>query len=75
MAYVESVLRPHGVRLGNSIDSHPACESTWPDPWRTTPMCTPAYHHTPWAAIRTDMGSYNPFTNCKLQTNSQCGPE
>ena len=29
----------------------------------------------PWAAVLTDMGSYNPWTSCKLQSNSQCGPE
>jgi hypothetical protein len=75
MTYVASVLNPHGVRLGNSIDSHPACEFSGPSAYRTTPMCAPAYHHSPWASILTDMGTYNPWTNCKLQTNSHCGAE
>ena len=53
MTYIASVLNAHGVRLGNSIDSHQACEFDEPGADRTTAMCAPAYHHSPWAAILT----------------------
>lgn len=75
MSFIEETFRPWGIKLTNSIDSHPACEQGGGDSNLTDAMCDPAYHHQPWASVLTDMGSYNPFTNCKIQSNSNCGPE
>ena len=54
MAYVAGVLRPHNIGLGLSINSD--CEAGSGS--SSDPSCDPAYHDTPWAAILTDMGTY-----------------
>ena len=56
MSYVASVLRPHGVGLGISINSGCERESYASG---AGPSCCPAYRNTPWAAVLTDMGTYS----------------
>ena len=54
MAHIASVLRPHGIGLGLSINS--VCESR-SLAVSSDPTCAPAYRDTPWAAVLTDMGT------------------
>ena len=53
MAHVASVLRQHGLGLGNSISS--ACEQK--NALNGAPFCSPAYRDEPWASVLTDMGT------------------
>jgi hypothetical protein len=75
MAHVASVLRQHGLGLGNSISS--SCEQK--NGLDGAPFCSPAYRNEPWAAFLTDMGTYSPVTGCGChgcpydpQFNSNC---
>jgi hypothetical protein len=54
MALVAETLRPHGVGLGISINSR--CEAGVGS--HSDPSCNPAYRNMPWAAVLTDMGTY-----------------
>ena len=60
MAHIASVLKPHGVGLGNSIEStchdYDACNN---DEHPADPCCCPAYRNVPWADVLTDMGTYS----------------
>eukprot|EP01051_Picozoa_sp_SAG22_P018417 SAG22_NODE_3095_length_1946_cov_1.397401_2_plen_223_part_00 len=55
MSHIASVLRPHNIGLGLSINS--ICESK-SLAVSSDPTCAPAYRNTPWAAVLTDMGTY-----------------
>jgi hypothetical protein len=75
MAHVASVLRDHGLGLGNSISS--SCEQK--NALNGAPFCSPAYRNEPWASVLTDMGTYSPVTGCGChgcpydpQFNSNC---
>ena len=61
MAHIASVLQPHGVGLGNSVDSgcfaydeltKTRCS---PDGGHSDPCCCPASRDVPWADVLTDM--------------------
>ena len=76
MAHVAAVLRPHGVGLGISINS--GCENQ-AYAAGADPTCCPAYRDTPWAAVLTDMGTYNgpaadPVAWYKNGTRGSCPP-
>ena len=61
MAHIASVLKPHGVGLGNAINS--GCivysESTKDGIAKYDPTCAPASRDVPWAGVLTDMYSYS----------------
>eukprot|EP01046_Picozoa_sp_COSAG06_P000633 COSAG06_NODE_18_length_34640_cov_31.179989_9_plen_398_part_00 len=75
MAFIAETLRPHGIGLGISINSN--CEA---GPGSSSdPSCNPAYRNTPWAAILTDMGTYEigdqqPTWSRRGPGNSTCPP-
>lgn len=66
MAHIASVLKPHGIGLGNGVVSQCAtldmCTASG-DPFNSDPCCCLAYRDTPWADVLTDMGSYSPLSN------------
>ena len=80
MAHIASVLRPHGIGLGLSINS--VCESR-SLAVSSDPTCAPAYRDTPWAAVLTDMGTcesadsavgfVKPHTKTVRRRHSQAG--
>lgn len=84
MAHIASVLRPHGIGLGNSISS--GCfaydETTktrcGPDGGHADPTCCPASRDVPWADVLTDMYSYQVINEVpdwsKNGTRGTCGP-
>ena len=74
MTYVAGVLRPHDIGLGLSINSN--CEA---GPYSSSdPSCDPAYRDTPWAAVLTDMGTYEigaePAAWARNGTRGSCPP-
>ena len=69
MAHVASVLRPHGLGLGNSISS--SCEERGAADGGA-PFCVPAYRSTPWASVLIDMGTYQPVTGCGCGQSKAC---
>ena len=76
MAHVASVLAPHNIGLGISINS--GCENKgYVD--GSDPTCCPAYRDVPWAAVLTDMGTYGgpgdaPVGWMKNGTKGSCPP-
>ena len=63
MAHIASVLKPHGVGLGNGIvagctDGFHCRDDDPANTANTDPCCCPAYRATPWADVLSDMGSY-----------------
>lgn len=59
MSHIAAVLKPHSIGLGLSINS--VCESE-SLAVSSDPTCAPAYRDTPWAAVLTDMGTYDTLT-------------
>ena len=65
MSYIASVLKQHGIGIGNSVASWCASyEQCTPDGGSSDPCCCPAYRNQPWADVLTDMGSYS-ISNAK----------
>ena len=64
MAYISSVLAPHGIGIGNGIVS--GCEGSdlcAPGGGTSDPCCCPAFRDMPWADVLVDMGAYSIFGN------------
>jgi hypothetical protein len=65
MAHIASVLKPHGIGLGNSISSgcfaydNVTKTRCAPNGGRSDPCCCPASRDVPWADVLTDMYSYH----------------
>jgi hypothetical protein len=84
MAHIASVLKPHGVGLGNSISSgcfaydELTATRCGPDGGHADPCCCPASRDVPWADVLTDMYSYSIHGEDpawqKNGTRGSCGP-